>query len=80
MAKPGSKYVSDAPISNVGVTENECVCGLQDLLRILDRGHKLPFPDGILINGRGSGATFNVQQGQDHLSLYQDITTCLDIE
>uniref|UniRef100_A0A7C9DKF2 Ferroxidase n=1 Tax=Opuntia streptacantha TaxID=393608 RepID=A0A7C9DKF2_OPUST len=37
-----------------------------DLLRILDRGHKLPFPDGILINGRGSGATFNVQQGKTY--------------
>ncbi|KAK8648895.1 hypothetical protein V6N13_129637 [Hibiscus sabdariffa] len=30
----------------------------------LDRGRKLPFPDGILINGRGpGGASFNVEQG-----------------
>ncbi|KAL9330401.1 hypothetical protein ACSQ67_000011 [Phaseolus vulgaris] len=34
-----------------------------DLQAILDRGSKLPFPDGILINGRGSnGASFNVEQ------------------
>nr|GMD22896.1 L-ascorbate oxidase homolog [Ipomoea batatas] len=33
-----------------------------DLKKILDRGHKLPFPDGILINGRGpSGASFTVE-------------------
>lgn len=37
-----------------------------DLQRILDRGHKLRSPDGILINGRGSGATFNVQQGKTY--------------
>ncbi|KAK9748496.1 hypothetical protein RND81_02G061600 [Saponaria officinalis] len=36
------------------------------LQRILDNGHKLPFPDGILINGRGSGATFNVEQGKTY--------------
>jgi len=36
----------------------------QDLRAILDGGSKLPFPDGILINGRGSnGASFNVEQG-----------------
>ncbi|GAB2218694.1 hypothetical protein Droror1_Dr00001921 [Drosera rotundifolia] len=33
------------------------------LRKTLDNGHRLPFPDGVLINGRGSGATFNVQQG-----------------
>ncbi|XP_076885689.1 L-ascorbate oxidase homolog [Bidens hawaiensis] len=37
------------------------------LKAILDRGHKLPNPDGILINGRGSnGATFTVQQGKTY--------------
>jgi len=29
----------------------------------LDNGKKLPLPDGILINGRSSGATLNVEQG-----------------
>jgi len=29
----------------------------------LDNGGKLPFPDGILINGRGSGATLNIEPG-----------------
>lgn len=29
----------------------------------LDRGRKLPPPDGILINGRSNGATLNVEQG-----------------
>jgi len=40
------------------------------LQAILDRGSKLPFPDGILINGRGSnGASFNVEQGINEPSL-----------
>nr|GFB56719.1 L-ascorbate oxidase homolog [Tanacetum cinerariifolium] len=38
-----------------------------DLKAILDRGHDLPFPDGLLINGRGSnGFTFNVDQGKTY--------------
>ncbi|KAK9165006.1 hypothetical protein Scep_000197 [Stephania cephalantha] len=38
-----------------------------DLKAILDRGKKLPFPDGILINGRGSnGASFAVEQGKTY--------------
>lgn len=32
----------------------------------LDSGRKLPLPDGILINGRGSGATLNVEQGKTY--------------
>ncbi|GMJ10603.1 SKU5 similar 5 [Hibiscus trionum] len=33
----------------------------------LDRGKRLPFPDGILINGRGPGGTsFNVEQGKTY--------------
>lgn len=33
----------------------------------LDTGKKLPFPDGILINGRGpNGASFNVEQGKTY--------------
>ncbi|XP_010539810.1 PREDICTED: L-ascorbate oxidase homolog [Tarenaya hassleriana] len=35
-----------------------------DLKAQLDNGKKLPLPDGILINGRGSGATINVEQGK----------------
>ncbi|XP_059285801.1 L-ascorbate oxidase homolog [Lycium ferocissimum] len=35
-----------------------------DLRAILDSGYELPFPDGILINGRGpNGAFFTVEQG-----------------
>ncbi|KAJ8561314.1 hypothetical protein K7X08_027504 [Anisodus acutangulus] len=38
-----------------------------NLRAILDRGHKLPFPDGILINGRGpNGASFTVEQGNTY--------------
>ncbi|KAL7584954.1 hypothetical protein Lser_V15G45684 [Lactuca serriola] len=38
-----------------------------DLKAILDNGHDLPFPDGLLINGRGSnGFTFNVDQGKTY--------------
>ena len=34
---------------------------------ILDGGNKLPFPDAILINGRGPNATsFNVEQGKTY--------------
>jgi len=42
---------------------------LQDLKAILDGGSDLPFPDGLLINGRGSnGYTFTVDQGNQLLS------------
>jgi len=38
------------------------VCGVVSRLQsILDRGSKLPFSDGILING----ASFNMEQGMD---------------
>lgn len=38
---------------------------LQALRYILDSGHNLPFPDGLLINGRGAnGYTFTVDQGK----------------
>ncbi|KAK9271408.1 hypothetical protein L1049_026998 [Liquidambar formosana] len=37
------------------------------LKAILDRGKKLPFPDGILINGRGpNGVSFTVDQGKTY--------------
>lgn len=37
------------------------------LKAVLDRGHKLPSPDGILINGHGSsGASFTVEQGKTY--------------
>ncbi|KAF3434802.1 hypothetical protein FNV43_RR21888 [Rhamnella rubrinervis] len=39
----------------------------QKLKAILDLGHRLPFPDGILINGRGpSGSSFTVEQGKTY--------------
>lgn len=38
---------------------------MQYLKSILDRNHKLPFVDGILINGQGrNGASFTVEQGK----------------
>ncbi|CAA2959860.1 L-ascorbate oxidase homolog [Olea europaea subsp. europaea] len=38
-----------------------------DLRAILDAGKKLPFPDGVLINGRGlNGAFFTVEQGKTY--------------
>jgi FtsP/CotA-like multicopper oxidase with cupredoxin domain len=36
------------------------------LKAVLDVGHKLPFPHGILINGQGSGASFTVDQGKTY--------------
>lgn len=38
---------------------------LQTLQTILDRGHRLPLPNAVLINGRGGNDTsFTVEQGQ----------------
>ncbi|XP_052189075.1 L-ascorbate oxidase homolog [Diospyros lotus] len=38
-----------------------------DLKAILDGGKKLPFPDGVLINGRGpNGTSFTVEQGKTY--------------
>ncbi|XP_057961387.1 L-ascorbate oxidase homolog [Malania oleifera] len=38
-----------------------------DLKAILDSGHNLPFPDGLLINGRGwNGYTFTVNPGRTY--------------
>ncbi|KAL6492985.1 hypothetical protein OROGR_032744 [Orobanche gracilis] len=36
------------------------------LKAILDNGKKLPFPNGILINGRGNDTTFSVEQGKTY--------------
>ncbi|CAK9176060.1 unnamed protein product [Ilex paraguariensis] len=39
----------------------------RELKLILDSGHNLPFPDGLLINGRGwNGYTFTVDQGKTY--------------
>lgn len=39
---------------------------LQDLKAILDGGSDLPFPDGLIINGRGSnGYTYTVEKGKE---------------
>ena len=39
----------------------------QTLKAILDRGRRLPFPDGILINGRGANAaSFTVERGKTY--------------
>ncbi|KAH7518330.1 hypothetical protein FEM48_Zijuj09G0159900 [Ziziphus jujuba var. spinosa] len=39
----------------------------QRLKAILDGGHRLPFPDGVLINGRGNNdSTFTVEQGKTY--------------
>ena len=46
------------------VFSNGYLLDVQDLKAILDNGNDLPFPDGLLINGRGSnGYTFTVDQG-----------------
>ncbi|KAL4346310.1 hypothetical protein GQ457_17G016730 [Hibiscus cannabinus] len=38
-----------------------------DLKAILDSGHELPFPDGLVINGRGANRyTFTVDQGKTY--------------
>ncbi|MBA0717093.1 hypothetical protein Golax_004935 [Gossypium laxum] len=39
----------------------------RQLKAMLDGGHKLPFPDGILINGHGpNGVSFTVEQGKTY--------------
>ncbi|MBA0775138.1 hypothetical protein Gotri_010299 [Gossypium trilobum] len=56
----------------VGLGNTSCLgilngFGNGDLRAQLDSGRKLPFPDGILINGRGpGGASFNVEQGKTY--------------
>lgn len=35
----------------------------QRLRKVLDFGHRLPFPQAVLINGRANGTTFTVEQG-----------------
>lgn len=41
--------------------------GHRRLRRVLENGHNLPFPDGLLINGRGwNGNTFTVDQGKTY--------------
>lgn len=52
---------------------------LQDLKAILDGGKDLPFPDGLLVNGRGSnGYTFTVDQGKE-MSLQSDFISTYDL-
>lgn len=49
---------------------------LQNLRAILDGGNDLPFPDGLLINGRGSnGFTFTVDQGNSLWLAVKEIRT-----
>ncbi|KAG4993815.1 hypothetical protein AAZX31_11G095600 [Glycine max] len=36
------------------------------LQSVLDFGHRLPFPQAVLINGRPSGTTFTVEQGKTY--------------
>ena len=48
---------------------------VQDLKAHLDNGKKLPFPDGILINGRGpSGYYLTVEQGKSNLKFTDRLT------
>ncbi|PKA52587.1 L-ascorbate oxidase like [Apostasia shenzhenica] len=53
-----------------------------DLKRTLDNGYTLPFPDGLLINGRGwNGNTFTVDQGKTYRFRISNVglTTCINI-
>ncbi|KAJ0983031.1 hypothetical protein J5N97_011286 [Dioscorea zingiberensis] len=53
-----------------------------DLKAILDGGNDLPFPDGVLINGRGpNGNSFTVEQGKTYWFRISNVglTTCLNI-
>ncbi|KAM0952202.1 putative L-ascorbate oxidase [Dioscorea sansibarensis] len=53
-----------------------------DLKAILDGGSNLPFPDGILINGRGAnGNYFTVEQGKTYRFRISNVglSTCLNI-
>ncbi|XP_061343703.1 L-ascorbate oxidase homolog [Gastrolobium bilobum] len=36
------------------------------LRTILDLGHRLPFPQAVLVNGRANGTTFTVEQGKTY--------------
>jgi len=56
------------PVSKETKSSAKLCLFLQDLRAILDGGSDLPFPDGLIINGRGSNAyTFTVDQGIQEL-------------
>ncbi|XP_021776490.1 L-ascorbate oxidase homolog [Chenopodium quinoa] len=51
-----------------------------DLKAILDGGHDLPFPDGLVINGHGSnGNTFTVDQGKTYRFRISNVGTATSI-
>lgn len=54
------------------------VCYDQTLKTILDRGHRLPLPNGIVINGRGPNATtFTVEKGNLRFGFWTDFLRIL---
>ncbi|GFS36020.1 SKU5 similar 5 [Actinidia rufa] len=63
LSRPGIPVPFDNPAGDYTI-----LIGRLDLKAILDGGKKLPFPDGVLINGRGpnGGVSFTVEQGKTY--------------
>ncbi|XP_057772951.1 L-ascorbate oxidase homolog [Salvia miltiorrhiza] len=70
LSRPGIPVPFDNPADDFTALIGDWYAANHTALRgILDGGNKLPFPDGILINGRGPNATatsFNVEQGKTY--------------
>lgn len=58
----------------------QCYSLYQALKAILDRGHKLPSPDGILVNGRGPNQTYFTFQPGNFLSHGYSLWHVSDLE
>lgn len=67
LSRPGIPVPFPSPAEDYTVLIGDWYTSNHTVLQgILDGGQRLPSPNGILINGRGSGATFNVEQGKTY--------------
>ncbi|PSS19833.1 L-ascorbate oxidase [Actinidia chinensis var. chinensis] len=69
LSRPGIPVPFDNPAGDYTILIGDWYkANHTDLKAILDGGKKLPFPDGVLINGRGpnGGVSFTVEQGKTY--------------
>ncbi|XP_058753773.1 L-ascorbate oxidase homolog [Vicia villosa] len=67
-SRPGIPVPFPSPSGDITILAGDWFkLGHRRLRRVAESGHKLPFPDGLLINGRGwNGNTFTVDQGRTY--------------
>ncbi|CAM8992492.1 unnamed protein product [Rhodiola kirilowii] len=68
LSRPGIPVPFDPPAGDYSILAGDWYKqNHTDLKAILDNGNVLPFPDGLLINGRGpNGITFTIDQGKTY--------------